>query len=345
MTKTYPKLLVFNDPYVMRINRELADEIGLPESVVLVQLAYRIERWGELRDDRLWLRIKQEKLRADFPWWAAATLCRILKRLRDIHLIDIANFNKHTHDRTRWYALDPTGIGSLKSVRLFQNESSPAENTAENAGASSNLENATDQIDLSVFPNLEVAITQTDNMLKGKKNHHLKNHVKESTITTDNSGSGGDGGSPGVELGEVGTPQERTPLEIWLDETVGLVTAHQFRDWPEGPTRARVLRLLDGIANPAMIVAELRNKKHLIFAQAATEAANAPSADSAPICPAWIVPTDWLQLTAVQRDAYAESQLNADGAVAGRYPELDEVINVRFKVTTERLIQATRGAA
>ncbi len=88
----------------------------------------------------------------------------------------------------------------------------------------------------------------------------------------------------------------------------------------------------------------MRNKKRLIFAQAAAPA-NGSSANPAPICPAWIVPTDWLQLTAVQRDAYAESQLLDGGLVAGRYPELDEVINVRFKVTTERLIQATRGAA
>ena len=345
MTIAHHKLLVFNDPYAMRINRELAAEIGLHESIVLLQLEYLISRRGKVHQHRCWLRIKQQYLRADFPWWGQATVCRILQHLRDQKLIEVANHNACSRDRTQWYALCEEGIKQLKSIQLIQNEFSLPQNEAKSDESDSRSDHADSQINEDHDPESEHADSHDDDMLKGKKNHHLKNQVKESTIiTSDNSRSDGDGGSPGIESGKADQFQERTPLEIWLDETVGLVTAHQFRDWPEGPTRARVQRLLGGIANPAMIVAELRNKKGLIFAQAATEAANAPSANPAPICPAWIVPADWLQLTEVQRDAYAESHLNADGTVAGRYPELDDVINLRFKVTTERLIQATRGA-
>jgi hypothetical protein len=184
-------------------------------------------------------------------------------------------------------------------------------------------------------------------MLKQKENHHLKNH-QDSTITSDNSLAadhvGGDGGTGGIHLGEPEQPDERTPLEAWLGDEVGLVTAREFRDWPEELTRAHVERLLQGRANQAMIVAELRARKRQIFAQAVVQAVATPE-EPAPTCPDWIADADWMLLTDVQRDAYAESRLIDGGAVAGRYPELDTVINGRFRVTTERLLQARRGAA
>lgn len=345
MAKTYPRLLVFNDPYAMRINRELADEIGLNESVVLLQLEYLISRWGKERGGRLWLTIAQKQLRDDFPWWSQATVCRILQNLRQRKLIEVDNLNDCTRDRTQWYALCEEGIGQLGSIRLIQNGLSPAENKAKNGGSDSNLNSATSQIDELCDAELDHADSQDDDMLKKKENHHLKNHL-DSTITSDNSlagdRDGGDGGPGGIDSGEPEQPQERTPLEAWLGDEVGLVTAREFRDWPEEATRARVQRLIQGGANQAMIVTELRARKRQIFDQAI------PSCvipDDLPSRPDWIADADWLLLTDVQRDAYAESRLNPDGSVAGRYPELDGVINGRFKVTTERLVQARRGEA
>ena len=48
------RLLTFNDPHPMRIDRDLAAEIGLNESILLLQLEYLISISSNERDGRLW---------------------------------------------------------------------------------------------------------------------------------------------------------------------------------------------------------------------------------------------------------------------------------------------------
>jgi hypothetical protein len=160
MTKPYPRLLVFNDPYAMRINRELADEIGLNESVVLLQIEYRISRWGKEHAGRLWLVITQKDLRDDFPWWGQATVCRILQNLRQRKLIEVANYNECTRDRTQWYALCEEGINQLRSIQLIQNGLPSAQNKAKKGSADSRSDYAKSQINEVCDPESESADSQ-----------------------------------------------------------------------------------------------------------------------------------------------------------------------------------------
>lgn len=340
MTRTRNRLLVLNEPGAMRINKDLAAEIGFSESIVFLQIEFLLSVYGEQQGDRLWLRISLEKLQGHFTWWSVPTISRILQRLKDLEILDIDNRNACRRDQTQSYALNERGIARLKTIRLSQIENVPPPDEGENGPDGPNLKTAIDQDDRPQSHNLQRASDQTDRLLK-RKGESPPENLKEITITPQFSAApeiSGDGdGSAGSDL------MERTPLEIWLGDEVGLVTAREFRDWPEEPTRARVERLLQGRANQAMIVAELRARKAQIFAQAA---AQSPTLDAlAAPRPDWIDLADWTLLTEVQRDAYADSQLLDSGQVAGRYPELDAVINGRFKVTTERLIQARRGAA
>jgi DNA-binding PadR family transcriptional regulator len=123
-----PRLLVLNDPRPMRIDRSLAAEIGLAESIVLLQLEFLISIAQHERDGRLWTYQSLEDLRTEhFPWWSIPTISRILKRLEDLECITIGNFNRVGHDRTQWYTLNEEGINRLASVRfdepaIFQNE-------------------------------------------------------------------------------------------------------------------------------------------------------------------------------------------------------------------------------
>lgn len=127
MARPRIRLLIPNDPHPMRIERDLAKEIGLNESIVLLQLEYLITISNNERDGRLWTYQSLQDLHETyFPWWSPATISRIVKSLEQMQLIVIGNFNKLGYDRTQWYALNEDGIAKLTSVlmhsdAIFQN--------------------------------------------------------------------------------------------------------------------------------------------------------------------------------------------------------------------------------
>lgn len=117
--KTRERLLTMNDPRQMRIYKELAEEIGFEESVMLLQLEFEIANHENLREERFWYYSSLRDLKADFfPFWSVATISRIINKLEKKQLILVGNFNESTIDRTQWFALNPEGISKLKSVRL-----------------------------------------------------------------------------------------------------------------------------------------------------------------------------------------------------------------------------------
>jgi Fe2+ or Zn2+ uptake regulation protein len=116
-------MLTLNDPQSMRINSELALEIGLNESVMLLQIEYLISISGHEHECKRWTFQTLEDLRDKyFRWWSVATISRTLKALESANFIHIGNFNKRKSDRTHWFALNLEGIANLKSVTIFQIE-------------------------------------------------------------------------------------------------------------------------------------------------------------------------------------------------------------------------------
>ncbi len=112
-------LLVLNDPHPLRICGELAVEIGLPESVILLQLEYLISISTTLpKDGNLWTYQSLADLHGYFPWWHESTIDRALINLRNSGLLLFGNFNRNKQDRTRWYALNWPAVAMLKSVRV-----------------------------------------------------------------------------------------------------------------------------------------------------------------------------------------------------------------------------------
>jgi hypothetical protein len=156
MTKPRKRLLTFNDPQPLRIDRWLAEEIGFLESIVLLQIEYHISCTDNERDGNLWtyqtLKYLQEN---DFPWLSIATISRVLKSLQDKDLLVVGNYNKVGYDQTRWYALNWDGVDKLQSVSIapdgpiLQNEKWSLQNEKSNfqsakskrQSAKSNLQN------------------------------------------------------------------------------------------------------------------------------------------------------------------------------------------------------------
>ena len=113
------RIFVLNDPFALRVSPHLAEEIGLNESIVLLQLEFLISISDNERDGRVWTYHSLDDLRATyFPWWSRATIARTIKALEERGLILIGNFNRAGFDRTQWFALNYDGIESLRSVRL-----------------------------------------------------------------------------------------------------------------------------------------------------------------------------------------------------------------------------------
>jgi len=110
------------DPTVLRIMPDLAGEIGLNESIVLLQIDYWIRHSNNTRDGRRWtyqsLRDMQHKA---FKWWSKDTIGRAIASLKAQKLVFVSHkHNHHQHDRTRWFALNPDGFKRLKSIALKQ---------------------------------------------------------------------------------------------------------------------------------------------------------------------------------------------------------------------------------
>lgn len=123
------RFFTLNDPHQMRISPELATEIGLNNSIFLLQLEYLIGISStEEHEDDLWTYQSLEKLKSNFPWWSITTISRIAKELESMGLIKIGNFNKLGFDRTQWFAINWENCRKLKSIviqdAIFQNEKS-----------------------------------------------------------------------------------------------------------------------------------------------------------------------------------------------------------------------------
>ena len=103
---------------ILRIYKGLAAEIGLSESMVLLQLEHLIGiSTTEPKEERAWTYQSIRKLQREFfPSWHASTVNKNINRLRDNELIEVENYNRFSFDRTRWITLNCDRLRELDSV-------------------------------------------------------------------------------------------------------------------------------------------------------------------------------------------------------------------------------------
>ncbi|KKL44690.1 hypothetical protein LCGC14_2363150, partial [marine sediment metagenome] len=126
-----PRIFTKNEPTVLRLFPALADEIGLNESLLLLQIDFLISISSEdgkplIRDGRFWTRQSQRDLQKKyFPFWSHQTIGRALKSLVEKDLIAATlDYNRHAYDKSQWISLNPNGYGWLTSITLHMVESS-----------------------------------------------------------------------------------------------------------------------------------------------------------------------------------------------------------------------------
>lgn len=126
-----PVIASVADPMVMRIIPELATEIGLNESIALLQISFWIKTTNNLRDGQYWTyqSIRDMKEKA-FKFWSIATINRVVRSLESKGLIRIGNYNQREKDNTRWITLNTVGIETLQSVHIswLEGEKEPSQN-------------------------------------------------------------------------------------------------------------------------------------------------------------------------------------------------------------------------
>lgn len=119
MTK-YDLLSSATAPITLRVIPELAEEIGLNASLMLLQLAFWIRISDNERDGKYWTYQSLRGMkRTAFPFWSLMTIDRAINQLEKRELIFVrGDLNKRKGDNTRWFALNPDGLAKLHSVSL-----------------------------------------------------------------------------------------------------------------------------------------------------------------------------------------------------------------------------------
>lgn len=141
------KLFFRNDLTVLKINPGLAEEIGLNESIMLLQIDFWLQISDNIRDGQYWtyqsIRDMQQKA---FSFWSIATINRTLKSLENQKIITIHNYNTKKYDKTRWIALNYEKIQEIASVKVGGYETRSAQNETRSAQNETTIPEITTEI-------------------------------------------------------------------------------------------------------------------------------------------------------------------------------------------------------
>jgi hypothetical protein len=126
-----PGIFIRNNPAAPQLCPELAKEIGLNESILLLQLEYWLTRHGEVRDDgHMWIRKPVREIQETFSFWSIGTINTIIDSLVRKEYVMGAGLDKARGRSGRWLRLCLEKLSSLKSIRVCsESEQSMFRNT------------------------------------------------------------------------------------------------------------------------------------------------------------------------------------------------------------------------
>jgi DnaD/phage-associated family protein len=119
------RLFILNNQNAPRLSPELATEIGLNESIILLQIEFWISISDHFIDGKYWTYQSIRDIQKTFSFWSHETINRAINSLIKLELLDSGNYNQNRYDKTRWFSLNEEGISKLKSISintLSQNE-------------------------------------------------------------------------------------------------------------------------------------------------------------------------------------------------------------------------------
>lgn len=120
------RMFVTNGLITVRLVPELAIEIGLHESLILLQVDYLLSTRGEQKNDgRRWVRQSvRDMQRRFFPFWSLATIETKIQQMITGELLIEGNWNLDPRDTTRWLSYGD-GCYKLESVKMIDSPTLP----------------------------------------------------------------------------------------------------------------------------------------------------------------------------------------------------------------------------
>ena len=98
------KLLIDETP--IQIQPTMVCVFGLNEAIFLQQLHYLSQYSTHIYDDRKWVYNSYNQWQERFPFMSLSSIKRLVKKLKDIGILILDNYNTNQWDRTSWYAID-----------------------------------------------------------------------------------------------------------------------------------------------------------------------------------------------------------------------------------------------
>lgn len=113
---------LINEPPLL-VLPTLATLIGLNEAIVLQQVHFWLEVYGQPRGDRKWIWKTLEQWQKDFPWWSEPTIRRVVDNLETRKLLVSTDlWNASGGDRTKWYSIDYWALDALLEKRASEKQ-------------------------------------------------------------------------------------------------------------------------------------------------------------------------------------------------------------------------------
>src|SRR4051812_40555617 len=85
---------------------ELANEIGLEECLVLMQVHYWLQHSNHIIDGQAWVYNTFEQWRDQFAFWSTSKIKRIFNSLHKLGLIVSQKKRRYSGCHTKWYSID-----------------------------------------------------------------------------------------------------------------------------------------------------------------------------------------------------------------------------------------------
>ena len=110
------------------VDKELARILGLNEALILQQVHYWLgineKSKRNFHEGKYWTYNTIDEWQEEFPFWSTSTVKRVFKKLRDMNLIIVDNFNLYQMDRTLWYAINYEELERLVENHTKSNDDS-----------------------------------------------------------------------------------------------------------------------------------------------------------------------------------------------------------------------------
>jgi hypothetical protein len=120
------RVYLSNPGPTLRIQPDLAEEIGFNQHIAFLQLEFLIATRGVEREGEAWLRMSLRELRAaGLKFWSVSKVSRVVAELEELALIKSATDPTAPADTTKWYAIDREGVGRLRSVKVVAEDVDP----------------------------------------------------------------------------------------------------------------------------------------------------------------------------------------------------------------------------